>query len=56
MSEALLGHCSAEVEDPKCSRNILYLTTEILPLAMCGALSGADGFGEFKKVGESDFG
>ena len=44
MSEAPLIDSFAEIEDTRCARNTLYPIDEILLLAICGAISGADDF------------
>ena len=44
MSEAPLIDSFAEIEDSRCARNTLYPIEEILLLAICGAISGADDF------------
>ena len=44
MSKAPLVDSFAEIEDSRCSRNTLYPIEEIVLLAICGAISGADDF------------
>ncbi|WP_423816115.1 transposase family protein [Salinibacter ruber] len=44
MPEATLIDSFTEIEDPRHPRNTLYPIEEILLLAICGAISGADDF------------
>ena len=53
MSEAPLIDSFAEIEDSRCARNTLYPIEEILLLAICGAISGADDFVALEEFGES---
>lgn len=56
MSEAPLVDSFAEIEDSRCSRNTLYPIEEIVLLAICGAISGADDFVALEEFGESKLG
>jgi len=53
MSEAPLIDSFAEIEDFRCARNTLYSIKEILLLAICGAIGGADDFVALEELGES---
>lgn len=53
MSKAPLVDSFAEIEDSRCSRNTLYPIEEIVLLAICGAISGADDFVALEEFGES---
>lgn len=53
MSEAPLIDSFAEIEDSRCARNTLYPIEEILLLAICGAISGANDFVALEEFGES---
>jgi hypothetical protein len=53
VSEAVLIDRFAEIEDARCDRNTLYPVEEILLLAVCGAVSGADDFVALEEFGES---
>ena len=44
MTEAPLIDSFTEIEDSRCARNTLYPIEEVLLLAVCGAISGADDF------------
>jgi hypothetical protein len=44
MIESPLIDSFAEIEDSRCARNTLYPIEEIMLLAICGAISGADDF------------
>lgn len=56
MSEAPLVDSFAEIEDSRCSRNTLYPIEEIVLLAICGVISGADDFVALEEFGESKLG
>jgi len=53
MIEAPLADSFSEIEDSRCARNTLYPIEEILLLAVCGAISGADDFVAVQEFGES---
>jgi hypothetical protein len=53
MIESPLIDSFAEIEDSRWARNTLYPIEEILLLAVCGAISGADDFVALKEFGES---
>jgi predicted transposase YbfD/YdcC len=53
MPEAPLIDSFAEIEDPRHPRNTLYPIEEILLLAICGAISGADDFVSIAEFGEA---
>jgi predicted transposase YbfD/YdcC len=56
MTEAPLIDSFTEIEDSRCARNTLYPIEEILLLAVCGAVSGADDFVALEEFGESKLG
>ncbi|MCS4185020.1 ISAs1 family transposase [Salinibacter ruber] len=56
MTEAPLIDSFAEIEDPRHPRNTLYPIEEILLLAICGAISGADDFVSIAEFGEAKIG
>jgi predicted transposase YbfD/YdcC len=56
MPEAPLVDSFAEIEDPRHPRNTLYPVEEILLLAICGAISGADDFVSIAEFGASKLG
>jgi len=56
MPEASLIDSFAEIEDPRHPRNTLYPIEEILLLAICGAISGADDFVSIAEFGASKLG
>lgn len=56
MSDAPLVDSFAEIEDPRHPRNTLYPIEEILLLAICGAISGADDFVSIAEFGEAKLG
>ena len=56
MPEAPLIDSFAEIEDPRHPRNTLYPIEEILLLAICGAISGADDFVSIAEFGEAKLG
>lgn len=41
-----------EIEDPRIERNKLHLLTDVLMIALCAALSGAEDYDEFSKYGK----
>lgn len=53
MPEAPLIDSFAEIEDPRHPRNTLYPIEEILLLAICGVVSGADDFVSIAEFGEA---
>ena len=53
MTKAPLIDSFTEIEDSRCARNTLYPIEEILLLAVCGAISGADDFVALEEFGES---
>jgi predicted transposase YbfD/YdcC len=56
MPEAPLIDSFSEIEDPRHPRNTLYPIEEILLLAICGAISGADDFVSIAEFGEAKLG
>jgi hypothetical protein len=56
MPESSLIDRFAEIEDPRHPRNTLYPMEEILLLAICGAISGADDFVSIAEFGEAKLG
>jgi hypothetical protein len=56
MPEAPLIDGFAELEDPRHPRNTLFPIKEILLLAICGAISGADDFVSLAEFGQSKLG
>jgi predicted transposase YbfD/YdcC len=56
MPEAPLVDSFAEIEDPRHPRNTLYPIEEILLLAICGTISGADDFVSIAEFGEAKLG
>mgnify|MGYP006283749061 FL=1 len=56
MPEAPLIDSFAEIEDPRHSRNTLYPIEEVLLLAICGAISGANDFVSIAEFGEAKLG
>lgn len=56
MPEAPLIDSFAEIEDSRHPRNTLYPIEEILLLAVCGAISGADDFVSIAEFGQSKLG
>jgi predicted transposase YbfD/YdcC len=56
MPEAPLIDSFAELEDPRHPRNTLYPIEEILLLAICGAISGANDFVSIAEFGQSKIG
>ena len=56
MSEAPLVDSFAKIEDPRHPRNTLYPIEEILLLAICGTISGADDFVSIAEFGEAKLG
>jgi predicted transposase YbfD/YdcC len=42
----------AEVQDPRSTKNRLHLLVDILVLAFCGILAGAEGFTDFEQFGK----
>jgi predicted transposase YbfD/YdcC len=56
MPESSLIDRFAEIEDPRHPRNTLYPIEEILLLAICGAISGADDFVSIAEFGEAKLG
>lgn len=56
MSGASLIDSFAEIEDPRCSRNTLYPIEEVLTLAICGTISGANDFVSIAEFGEAKLG
>jgi predicted transposase YbfD/YdcC len=56
MPEAPLIDSFAEIEDPRHPRNTLYPIEEILLLAICGAIGGADDFVSIAEFGEAKLG
>lgn len=53
MSESMLIDSFAELEDKRSDRNTLYPIEEIMLLAICGAISGADDFVALEAFGQS---
>jgi len=53
MSESTLIDSFAEIEDGRSARNTLYPIEEIILLAICGAISGADDFVALEAFGQS---
>ena len=56
MPDASLIDSFAEIDDPRHPRNTLYPIEEILLLAICGAISGADDFVSIAEFGEAKLG